>query len=334
MPSQVPFYTIEQTVNTYKYLFKPNPTFGMDFFADDFVAKDVILLEDDKAPSHGIPLRFDYYALFLRLKGETKRTVNQYCYQIKPRALQLVCPGSIYSFQDTTDTSKTYVLLFDKNFLEEQNLTSETLSPLLRFHESHPQDVILEPTAYLRTMAIYEQLSEELRAKNSGYLSVCKMLINQLLFLLQREKEKNSVTTAQTRAEQICSDFLVLIEENFYKLKHVKDYASLLGITPKHLSETVQQTLHHNALFYIHLRLIKEIQYLLCFSELSIKQITHILNFETPSQLGRFFKHAEGMSPKEYRMTKRFFKQEQDNESIQTKDARSNSRGFEKSLTA
>ena len=277
----------------------------MDFFADDFDARDIILLEDDKAPSHGIPLRFNYYALFLRLKGETKRKVNQFTYLIKPQSLQLVNPGSIYSFEDTTDTSKTYVLLFDKDFIEENNLSPDIQESIFSFHRKYQKDIVLSMTQYAQAVSIYEQLSNELRSKKSDYKSVAKMLINQLLFLLKREKQSSNLTKNLTRPQQLSSEFLVLIEENFCRIKSVKEYASILDITPKHLSETVKSTLNHSALSYIHLRIIKEIQYLLCFGDMSIKQIAYALNFETPSQMGRFFKQHEGISPKEYRLKNR-----------------------------
>jgi len=131
---------------------------------------------------------------------------------------------------------------------------------------------------------------------------MAKMLINQLLVLLKREKKHCGRKQNHTRAQQICAEFLVLIEEHYWQKRSVKEYASLLAITPKHLSETVKSTLHHSALSYIHIRIIKEIQYLLCFGGMSIKQIAYALHFETVSQLGRFFKRHEGMSPKAYRL--------------------------------
>ena len=301
----LPLFTIEQTVNTYKYLFEPNPMFGMDFFADDFEAKDIVLLDDTKAGSQGIPIHFNYYALFLRIHGETKRTINQFNYLIKPQSLQLVNPGSIYSFKDTTNASRTYVLLFNKAFIEEDSLTVEIQNSLLDFHRKCQQDIVLDTTQFAHAVSIYEQLSSELRAKNDDYKIVAKMLINQLLFLLKREKLNFGLKQNHTRAEQICSEFLILIEEHYWQKKSVKEYASLLGITPKHLSETVKSTLHHTALSYIHVRIIKEIQYLLCFGGMSIKQISYALNFETVSQLGRFFKRHQGMSPKAYRLKHR-----------------------------
>ncbi len=301
----LPLFTIEQTVNTYKYLFEPNPMFGMDFFADDFEAKDIVLLDDIKAGSQGIPIHFNYYALFLRIHGETKRTINQFNYLIKPQSLQLVNPGSIYSFKDITNASRTYVLLFNKKFIEEESLTAEIQDSLLNFHRKCQQDIVLDTTQFAHAVSIYEQLSSELRTKNDDYKIVAKMLINQLLFLLKREKLNFGLKQNHTRAEQICSEFLVLIEEHYWQKKSVKAYASILGITPKHLSETVKATLHHTALSYIHVRIIKEIQYLLCFGGMPIKQIAYTLHFETLSQLGRFFKRYEGMSPKAYQLKHR-----------------------------
>lgn len=301
----LPLFTIEQTVNTYKYLFEPNPVFGMDFFADDFEAKDIVLLDDVKAGSQGIPIHFNYYALFLRIHGETQRTINQFKYHIKPQSLQLVNPGSIYSFKDTTNASRTFVLLFDKSFIEEDNLTKERLDDLLEFHRKCQQDIVLDTTQYAQVVSIYEQLSAELRAKNDDYKIVSKMLINQLLFILKREKLNFGLKQNHSRAEQICAEFLVLIEEHYWQKKSIKEYASILGITPKHLSETVKSTLHHSALSYIHIRIIKEIQYLLCFGGMSINQIAYALHFETVSQMGRFFKRHEGMSPRAYRLKHR-----------------------------
>ena len=298
----LPLFTIEQTINTYKYLFEPEPLFGMDFFANDFEAKDIVLLEDSKAGSQGIPLRFNYYAFFLRLKGETRRTINQFHYLIKPQSLQLVNPGSIYSFEEISDVSKTYVLLFDKTFIEEENLSPKIQDPLLDFHRKCQKDVLLDMTHFAQAVAIFEQLSSELRAKNNDYKIASKMLINQLLLLLKREKLSSGMKQNLTRSEQISSEFLILIEEHYWQKKSVKEYASILSITPKHLSETIKSTLHHSALSYIHIRIIKEIQYLLCFNDMSIKQISYALNFETLSQMGRFFKRHEGISPKEYRL--------------------------------
>jgi len=188
MTIALPLLTIEQSINAYKYLLKPDPAFGMDFFADDFEAKELVLLEDDAAGSQGIPLRFDYYALILRLKGETKRTINQFDYVIKPRSLQLINPGSIFSFEDTSNVAKTYVLLFDKTFIEGENSLLGAEGNLLDFHQKHQVDVLLDMTQFAEVVTLYEQLNSELRAKKSDYKIIVRLLITQLLYLLKRAK--------------------------------------------------------------------------------------------------------------------------------------------------
>ena len=302
MPKTLPLYSISQTINTYRYLFELNSEFGTNLSVDNFETKDVVLLNDIKGGSQGVPIHFDFYVLFLRLKGKTIRTVNQFEYIIEEQSLQLVNPDSIYSFKDITDVSQTYVLLFDKKFIEKENLTSNIQNSLLDFHKKYPKDVVLNITHYAQVISIYEKLSYELRVKKEDYKIVAKMLINQLLYILKREKLNTELKQNLTRAQQISSEFLLLIEEHYRTRKKVKEYASLLDITPKHLSETIQSTLHHSAHSYINIRIIKESQYLLCFSDKSIKQITYILNFETLSQFGRFFKRHEGMSPRRYRL--------------------------------
>jgi len=148
----LPLFTIAQTVDTYKYLFEPNPVFGMDFSADDFEAKDIVLLDDVKAGSQGIPIHFGYYALFLRIHGETKRTINQFEYIIKPHSLQLVNPGAIYSFKDITSASRTFVLLFNRSFIEEDNLSDPIQSELLDFHRRCPIVSFSSHDEYRRTL--------------------------------------------------------------------------------------------------------------------------------------------------------------------------------------
>ncbi len=305
MHTILPLLTIEQSINAYKHLLKPDPGFGMDFFADDFDAKDIVLLEDNKAGSQGIPIRFNYYALILRLKGETKRTINQFDYVSKAQSLQLINPGSIFSFEDTSAVAKTYVLLFDKNFIEGESSLLGVEGNLLNFHQKYQEDVLLDMTQFAEVVTLYEQLNDELRSKKNDYKIISRLLIIQLLYHLKRAKLHSERKQDLTRAQQISSEFLNSIEEHYMQNKSVKEYAHLLGITPQHLSETIKSTLHHTALFYIHVRLIKEIQYLLCFSDMSIKQISHALNFETLSQLGRFFKRYEGMNPKAYRLKNR-----------------------------
>ncbi len=296
-----PLLNVKEAIKMYKHLLKPNPNFGTDVYADGFISEGIVLIEDESTQSKGLPIRFDCYALILRLKGRSRRSVDQHHYMIEPHSLQLINPGSLFSFEDISQSAKTFVLLFDKSFIAEDNLSAQVLNTLLSFHQLHRENVQLDGSLYAQVLDIFEQINAEFRIKSSGHQSLMKTYINQLLYLLQREKGKLHKESDISQSEQICSSFLSLIEEYFEEKKRVYDYAELLGITPNHLSETVQQTLGNSALTYIHKRILKEMEYLLCYSTLPLKQIASKLNFDTASQFGRFFKHHKGVAPKEFR---------------------------------
>ncbi len=296
-----PVLNVKEAIEMYKHLLRPNPNFGTDIYSENFKSEGIVLIEDESLKSKGKPIRFECYALILRLKGKSKRSVSQYDYIIEPRSLQLVNPASLFSFEDISKSAKSFVLLFDKEFILEDNLSRELIEKLINFHSNYDENIQLDLNIYAQVLDIYEQINAEFRIRGSGYIELIKTYLNQLLYLLKREKEKLHSQKNHTKSEQLCSSFLSLIEEHFKSKKKVYEYAQFLGITPNYLSEITQENLNASALSFIHKRILKESEYLLSHTDIAIKQIALKLNFDSPSQFGRFFKHNNGISPKEFR---------------------------------
>jgi len=291
-----PLISISQSLDMYKDMHAKDPSFGMDIFADDFTIDDFVIVENNGKGSKGVPIRCEHYICILALKGGSIRNINQHSYTIKAHSLQLLVPGVIHDFEDTQEDSEFFVLLFNREFLD------EGLEELLYFHQENPLHVELEGLDFTKVLEIYEQLNLEYKNKKDSYKEVSQLLLTQLMYLLRRQKLLRPREVIQTRSQQISSQFLCLIEEHFQTLKSVQQYADILELTPKHLSTTIKESLDESALFFIHKRIIKEIQYLLCYTSMSIKQIASTLNFENGSDLGRFFKRYEGLSPKAYQL--------------------------------
>ncbi len=296
-----PLLNVKEAIAMYKHLLKPNPSFGTDVYAEDFSSEGIVLIEDESVKSKGKPIRFDCYALILRLDGRSKRSVSQYDYIIKPRSLQLINPGVLFSFEDISSRAKSFVLLFDSDFLIENNLSISLTNEIVDFHTKYDENIELNLNLYAQVLNIFEQINFEFKVKNSGYIKLIKMYLNQLLYLLQREKEKLHTKRSCRKSQQLCSDYLSLIEEHFKSKKKVYEYAELLAITPNYLSEVIQENLNASALSFIHKRILQESEYLLSSTDKAVKQIALELNFDSSSQFGRFFKHNSGVTPKEYR---------------------------------
>ena len=294
--SSLPSMSIQESINAYKSVHAQNPNFGMDIFSKDFNPNDFVILQNNGEGNVGIPVCCSHYVLLLNLKGTSLRHVNQHNYEVCAQSLQLLIPGVIYSFEDSIDDFELFIILFDPEFLSNEH------AELLEFFQTNYEPSKLSQDSFAKILSIYEQLNLEYKDKKIDYQEYAKTLLLQLLFLLRREKICPAPKEILNRSEQISNHFLSLIEEHFQKRKSVQDYADILEITPKHLSETIKETLDKSALSLIHSTIIKEIQYQLCYTSLSIKQISSSLYFANSSDFGRFFKRYKDLSPKAYRL--------------------------------
>jgi AraC family transcriptional regulator, transcriptional activator of pobA len=128
----------------------------------------------------------------------------------------------------------------------------------------------------------------------------------KLLALLYQLKE---FTTAASQWEQgfvapqqiLLQKFIQLVNNYYIEKRTVEEYASLLFVTPNHLSHTIKMVSNKNALSFINERLIAEAKSLIKHTELDIAEITYQLNFSDPANFGKFFKKSVGLTPLEFR---------------------------------
>lgn len=285
---------IEQAISNYNHLHRPKPKFGMDVLSEEFKAQNIVILQNDGTKKTGSPVRFNFYVMILCLHGGSARSVNQYEYTIKEHSLQLLPPGTIHSFEDTHERSEYYVALFEKAFIP--------MDTIMDYHNHNFDPVDLSPTLFNKVKELYEEIDTELKTKSENFMTYVQMLLGQIVLILQREKLRSIVAVKQSKSDLICSQFLSLVEENFLNFKSISDYAQIIELTPKHLSETIKEKLGKSALYFIHKRTINEAEYLLVYTQMSIYAIATNLNFQDASQFSRFFKQHKGLSPKNYRI--------------------------------
>jgi AraC family transcriptional activator of pobA len=302
----MPLLSLEDAMKVYKHSFIKNPKFGMDLYRDDIEIEGVVILEKNMSLQKNTPLKFEFYALLLCLEGESIRHLNQYSYTIKKHSLQLIPPNTIYSFENITETTEIYILLFSESYVKvnRDHHYTQWIQELFDFHCNDFSPIMLPASMYSRVLNLYQDINSELHEKQEGYHSLVRLIILKLLIFLKREKntQDTSCKTFTTRAEQLVHLYLDLIEKNFLTHKKVSDYAKILDVSTKHLSETIKETLGKNALSCIHYRVFKESLYLLEYTNLSIAQIASNLAFQTPSEFSRFFKSHSKITPKAFRL--------------------------------
>lgn len=117
--------------------------------------------------------------------------------------------------------------------------------------------------------------------------------------LKHRLAERDIKTISSSR--RLFDRFCRLLSENCRTHHEVKFYADKLCITPYYLSRITHRIFSVSPKELIDRQIIMEIKSLLTTTEMSVKEIAELYNFESSSYLGRYFRRHIGMTPSEYR---------------------------------
>ena len=109
--------------------------------------------------------------------------------------------------------------------------------------------------------------------------------------------------SAVSRQHVIFGNFIKLLEQYADKHRDVKFYASELNVTPKYLSAVTHVYTGKSAISSIEDFVINKIKTIMGERVYSIKQICKLMNFNSQSFFGRYFKRITGMSPREYMLS-------------------------------
>ena len=126
-------------------------------------------------------------------------------------------------------------------------------------------------------------------------------MVSSLVYYLVECKTNYPKKHSLTRPEQICGQYLSLIETNCHEHHSVGWYADQLHVAPKYLSNVVHKTLNSSPNAYIDQAIIRHAKSLLSSTSLSIQQIADHLGFQNQSHFGTFFKRQTGFSPSAFK---------------------------------
>lgn len=244
-------------------------------------------------PEHFFP---PTYALEFVLKGTIRGTINQKPVELQPGSCALYLADSVLGTPDISEDCEIYVLGFTTQFADRLNihiqqavLTKIFVNPVWHMTDSQMQ-VILQYINLLRTLI-------EVNKPQAITNLVRSMLYNQAADYEIVPQQTNTLS----RAEQICGQYLSLVEMHCRTQHTVEWYASQMCLAPKYLSNVIKQTLDISPNVCIDKALIRQAKSLLSSTSLSIQQISDRLGFQNQSHFGTFFKRRTGLSPKAFK---------------------------------
>jgi len=280
-----------------------------DFSRDDHtsILFKILPLEVKANYDSSIAHRHNYYEIFLFTKGGGTHEIDFKTLEIESQSLHFVSPGQVH-LVDRDLNSHGYVIMFSREFYYLNSGKNEMLFdlPFLSYNTDRPS-LKLNDEEYSKCLTVVKKIDEEY-SKNGAYMDEALRLYLDILLIeckrMYYQKVPQHVANGTTSSGmRIVREFKVLLEENFRLLHKVSDYADLLYVTPKYLSEILKNVTGRTAVDIIQERIILEAKRLFIHSDLSAKEIAYFLSFDDPSHFSKFFKNNTGFSPNDFRQS-------------------------------
>ena len=130
----------------------------------------------------------------------------------------------------------------------------------------------------------------------AGYARILSTLIVAKLQSHGRQTEEE----AQMTNRSMLMPFLENVKRNCRYERKIAFYSGLANLTPKYFSKQIKLLSGKSPGAIINEYTLTEAKTLLSSKKYSIKEVSNLMNFSSPSSFCKFFKSGEGMSPGKY----------------------------------
>jgi AraC family transcriptional regulator, transcriptional activator of pobA len=266
---------------------------------NDYVAKNK--LNTTKPHIHS------YYQIIWFKSGEGKHFVDFQEYDILKSTMLFIAKNQVHYFDEKTDY-QGIMIHFNETFLVQNDSKTDFFLKYSIFNCPFQQPSFGIGSGIELILNTYiSQITEELRGNDSfGKEELLRAYLKSFLIQIQRRKNEAGkhgkdmgFQNDEKRAQLI--RFVNMVDENYNKGLTVSQYADLLFVSSRTLSDLTGQLLNKTPSFMIQERIILEAKRLLLHTGLNVNQICYRLGFDDASYFVKYFKKHTGTAPTEFR---------------------------------
>lgn len=252
--------------------------------------------------------RLDGCAILFCREGEAEVMIDQCQGRLVRNTLILLLPGTYLLLMDRSENFKVSYCTFSRDLFSEAAFRLEPVffETVHRNPIANPPQQIVDGADIWFQMAAYTYRDRQNIFRNTIIKNRLQNILMEISDKMQRFASRQIRTSdTTTRQTELFQRFAALVHEHCAQEREVSFYADKLCISTRYLSTIVRCVAHTSAKEFIDRSVMLEIRMLLQSTDLSVQEIAYRLKFPDQSYLGRFFKKHEGLSPTEYRNTRR-----------------------------
>lgn len=228
-----------------------------------------------------------YLELIYLSQGKGSHTIDAETFPIEPPVLFVIRQDQLH-FWDITVEPEGFVLILKKEFAEQY------FDPELKylFTQLHQYTKLSEPSQEAPSIShIFHLLEEELKLNtypDITFLSLLKALLAKVL---------RTASVSKPQAGSLYASFIQLLISSKNQMNTVSHYAKLLHTTPQNLNAACKKETGKAAAEIIASHVTAEATRLLLYTQLSISEISYLLNFKDNSHFSKYYKKNTGTTP-------------------------------------
>ncbi len=247
----------------------------------------------------------DFYEISLELTAGCSFKIDQFEFPVESKRLSVINPRRL---QSTTthvinEVCKGYTLFFSPDFLRQHLNESQFIRDYQYLKSSNSPVISLDTKTCNEITSVFHLIKYEHDEYGRMSKEVIRAYLNALLEKAAHHYQPTPNYHVPDRNNEITMEFEYLTEKHIRDYTTVKEYADLLHISNKHLSQVIRKTTGKRALDIISAKRINAAKSLLSQTSMTISEIAFRLKFASTDYFITFFKHHTGITPVKFRLS-------------------------------
>lgn len=248
------------------------------------------------------PHRLAFNLIMVVVEGEGTHHIDFQSYDYTKGTIFFIKKDQAHAFKSNPNLH-CYLLQFTDNFLN--RLVKNSLYDIFDYMR-YPVNMQLKEKDLKDILNTIDILNNQLTEDNDTFKEpILQSLLQLLLLQLKRKREKQTVGF-HYKDQIIYQKFLTMVHQSHLYSMKVDDYARKLDISTRTLTNLLNKYTMKSTKTYLNEFLLLEIKRYLLDDSMTIQEIADRLDFDESTNLIKFFKKFENITPREYQATKSF----------------------------
>jgi len=251
----------------------------------------------NRASSYGIH-RDDHHMFLFHQSGHGSVMVDFREINFHDCVAFCILPGQVHQMI-ASESSSGWLLAIDLTLMDDTHRSVFEAYGLSAWPvpiDEYRSEMLHKSLMLLQEILNYE---EDAPFQTQWLRSIAQVCTGIFASIFQQSSQDHSVKNS--RPFKISHAFKTLVGKNYRSMKSPAQYAGLLHITAAYLNEVVKSATGFSATYWIQYEIILEAKRLLCYTDLTVKEISFALGYDDPAYFSRLYQKVTSDTPLTFR---------------------------------